>query len=274
MNKNIGFALLFLLFSLSLAGAAFAQAPVVGVSPGDTFTYNCTLTGSHNGSLTWDPWMPERNQSTWKLTVTDVNSTKVTFQLQILLANGTEELFPSQFVDIFSGGANGLNYMFFVGSNLNVGGQVYPGGSAYTVNDTVTRTYVSGQRQTNHVNFASVLDVRDVYIDKTAGVLVEVNATTLDLAGTFTLKLVNSSLWTVSTLPTATPLLTSTPAISPTTTPTTTTSPTTTATTTPTTTAAQPSPTIPEFSSIAVLSIIALAGLCAVAIFKTKKAHG
>ncbi len=249
MNRRIGFALLCVFLWVPAAGIVFAQSPSVGVTEGDKATYNCILQGSHDQSLSWEPWMLERNQSTWEVTVTNVADTKVTYQLRILLANGTEETFPSQFVDLYSGGSNGPNYMIFVQANLNAGDSIYPGGTPYVVNDTTTRTYPSGQRTTNHVNFHSPLDYRDVYLDKTTGVMVELTYTYLDLAGTFNLKLIYSSIWVVSPSPTSTPTASSSPSasISPSLTPT---------------------ASIPEFSSITTLSIIVLAGLIVIAILR------
>ena len=263
MNKSVGFLLLCLFFCLLVPEVAFGQSQSVGVSVGDKFTYVCTLTGTHNESLSWDPWMPENNQSTWQIIITDINATKITYQLQIFLANGTDETFPSQFLDVYSGGSNGLNYVFFVAANLNVNDMVYPGGPTYFVNDSVTRDYASGLRSINHISFNTALDFRNAYCDKLTGVMVEFTATYLDLTGTFSLNLIYSSIWTVSTSPTPTLTGTITPANSITATPT--------SSVTPITTTSQPSPTIPEFPSLAILSAIALMGLCTIAYLKTKK---
>lgn len=224
MNRRIKYVFLCLFFCLSFAGAAIAQIQV-GVSVGDTLAYNCTMLGTHNESMTWEPWMLERNQSRWEITVTEIASSRVTFELHIFLANGTEENFPSLYVDLYSGGSNGPNYMFVIAANLNVNEEVYAGGTNFIVNETIMRNYAGGQRATNHINFVSALDYRDAYNDKTTGALVEFTATYLDLAGTFNLKLISSSLWNV-----------------------------------------------PEFPSAAILSIIALAGLCFTALLKRTKA--
>ncbi len=241
MNVKTGFVFLCLFLCLSVFSGASGQSQV-GVKVGDTFTYRCTLLGTHNTSLSWDLWVPDRNGSRWEVTVTNIEGTRVTFQLQILLANSTEELFPSQWVDVYSGGSNGPNYMFFVAPNLSTGTQVYPGGANYFVNDTLTKDYASGARITNHVNFASPLDYRDSYNDKATGVLVEFKATYLDLFGSVNLKLVNSSLWIVSTSPTTSP-----------------------------TTSVQTSPPIPEFPSAAILLISTAVGLGVVALHRTQK---
>ena len=197
MNKNIRHVFSCLLFCLFFVEVAFAQTQV-GVSVGDMFTYDCLLLGTRDESSGWELWMPERNQSRWEVMVTQVAGTRVTFQLKILLANGTEENLPSQFVDLFSGGSNGPNYMFMVSSNLNVSDRVFVGGGVdYIVNETVARDYEGEERVTNRINFASAFDYRDAYNDKTTGALVELTATHRDLAGTFSLRLIDSSVWIV-----------------------------------------------------------------------------
>jgi hypothetical protein len=283
MKKIALLLLLALSFSVSLAGMVNSQTPVAGVASGDKFSYRYTLTGTHNRSLSWDPWMPELNQSIWEITVTSVNGSRINYQLQINLENGTVETSPSLYIDLFSGGSNGVNYLFFVGSNLNVGSAAFPGGVDLVVNDSITSNYPSGSRLTNHISFTSLLDFRNALNDKVTGVLVEFTATYSDLAGTFKLSLTYSSLWTASPSPTPTPSTTPTTTIIPTPKPTTNPSatPTTTPAATPTSTltpstsptinptstpiSTQPSPTVPEFSSTVILYGAVIAGLCSVA---------
>ena len=114
MNKTIWVGVLCLFLCLSFAGLAFAQVTVVGVSNADKFSYKCVLLGSHNLSSYWPDWAPERNQSSWDVTVVSVNNSRISYNLEINLTNGTQERFLTQYLDLFSGGSNGQNYCFLL----------------------------------------------------------------------------------------------------------------------------------------------------------------
>ncbi len=114
MKKRFTSAFLCAFLFLLSFGVPFARPQTVGVSIGGKFTYSYVLAGTHDKSLTWDPWMLELNQSRWELTITNVNGTRITYQLKIFFSNGTEQDFPSLLMDVFSGGSNGPNYMFFI----------------------------------------------------------------------------------------------------------------------------------------------------------------
>jgi hypothetical protein len=251
-DKKLSLALLFLVLSFSLiVGFSFAQTSA-GVSAGDQFVYDCVLNGSHDKNDYWWVWVPEWNQSKWKITITNVLNSHVTFDLQIQLSNGTIQTFPSQYVDLSSGGSNEQNYMFFVFPNLNSSDPLYLSDNKYIINSTIYRTFASEQREINHINFSSTVAYWDVYLDKKTGALVELSESYLDLAGTFSLKLAETSLWVVSTQQSIQPTTSSTITsfIQPSTTP------------TPTSTNTAPSPTIPELSvtfliiMILILSVI------------------
>jgi len=271
MNKTVRVGILCLFLYLSFAGLAFAQVTVAGVSKADSFSYKCVLNGSHNPSSYWPDWLPERNQSSWDVTVVDVNDSRISYELQILLVNGTKESFLTQYLDLFSGGSNGQNYLFFVPSSLNLGARVYPGSDTYFVNNTVTRSYASEQRETNHVSFSSASALWNMYFDKKTGVMVELSQTSIDGVGTFSLKITNSSAWLVSNAPTSpsaslstspTTLQSTPPSTSPSMSPSTSTS------ASPSTTNSSPSPLVPEFPSAAILVLAMSATLTAIVVLK------
>ena len=93
--------------------------------------------------------------------------------------------------------------MFFASSNLTLGARVYPGSDTYFVNETATRSYSSGQRETEQVSFVAPSATWNVYFDKETGVMVELSETSMDGNGTFSLKLTDSSIWSVSTTATS-----------------------------------------------------------------------
>ena len=233
------------LFFLSIACSCFAQT-TAGVSVDDNFVYDCILQGSHDRNDFWSVWVPEWNQSKWTITITAVVDSRITFNLQVLQSNGTFKYYPSQYIDLFSGGSKEQNYMFFVYPNLNASDPIYLSDSKYIINSTTSRTFASGQREINHINFSSTIDYWDVYLDKKTGALIELSETYLDSAGTFSLKLAETTLWSVTAQPTTQPttLSTNTPAHPPSITPTSTAINTT------------PSPTIPEFLTLPLLVTI------------------
>jgi hypothetical protein len=250
------------LFFLSTACSCFAQT-TVGVSVEDNFVYNCMLRGSHDKNDSWSVWVPEWNQSKWTVTITAIVDSRVTFNLQVLLSNGTIKYYPRQYIDLFSGGSNEHNYMFFVYPNLNASEPIYLSDSKYIINSTTSRTFASGQREINHINFSSTMDYWDVYADKKTGALVELSETYFDLAGTFSLKLTETSIWTVTTQPSIQP--TASPTVNPTIRPST--------TPIPTSTNITPSPTIPEISAIIFLIAIMLISPVIVSILVAKNRY-
>jgi hypothetical protein len=266
MNKTVGVGVLCLFLYLSFAGLAFAQVTVAGVSKADKFSYKCVLLGSHNQSSYWPDWVPERNQSSWYVTVVDINNSRISYDLEILLVNGTKESFLTQYLDLFSGGSNGQNYLFFVPANVNSGVRVYPGSDTYFVNDTVTRNYASGQRETNHVVFSSAAAQWNEYFDRQTGVMVELSETSVDGNGTFSLKLTDSSIWLVS-ITSASP--STSPSTSASISPSTSSSPSPSASASPTN--ASPSPSIPEFPLAAISLLVMIAVLIAIVVSKKHK---
>lgn len=133
------------LFFLSTVCSCFSQT-TAGVSVEDNFIYNCILRGSHDKNESWSIWVPEWNQSKWAITITAVVDLRITFDLQILLSNGTIQYYPSQYIDLFSGGSNGQNYMFFVYPNLSASDPIYLSDSKYIINSTISRNFIRAER--------------------------------------------------------------------------------------------------------------------------------
>ena len=189
-------------------------------------------------------WVPEWNQSKWAITITAVVDLRITFRSPGSTIQWHNPILSQPIFDLFSGGSNGQNYMFFVYPSLSASDPfVSP-----TANGLLTRPSQepSHPGRINHINFSSTISYWDVFLDKKTGSLIELSETYLDSAGTFNLKLAETSLWSVTAQPdnttndTAYKYFTNQPSISP----------------TPTVMNTTPSPTIPEFLTLPLLVTI------------------
>jgi hypothetical protein len=198
---------------LALVGAASAQTRTVGVSVGNKFRYNITVSWSSTDPSAIPPSnIAEANDTQWSdFTVTGISGTNITTQITTHLKNNTD-MTGSGWKDVNTGSGN-LS-MFFISANLNAGDLVYTS-SSYKINETVSRTYSGVQRDTNHFNMASpAIGTQNLYWDKSTGVLVELlMEMTYNTTGAYTAtwsmgyQIVSSDLWVVPEFPTWTPLL-------------------------------------------------------------------
>jgi len=195
VKKSHTKAYLALLLAIILIVAAGATAwavlsvpkpPTVGVKAGDTFTYG--IKGMVN--LFAEDAVPTEgfdnfNQTDYfKVTVTDVTGTNVTTHSVWRFLNGTELTYDENF-DVTTG-KEGLVFWAIYPADLNIGDLLRPNGyDETTVNNTYSRTYTSGDRQTNFwfINnpFQDVTDAtgatlmydyRNIYFDQQTGVLI------------------------------------------------------------------------------------------------------
>ena len=185
-----------------------AQTVTVGVAKGDKFTYLYSLRGNPSDSYPWQAWIPSENQSNWKITITDVKGTTITYQLQVVFANGTQASSTTQTLDVNTGGASDVNYMFFVGSNLNVNDSIYPNGFAVPVDQIATQSFLNEQRQATHISFGTSGESFVAFSDRQTGALDQLNDTYYDGSATVSLTLVYSNVWAVSASATDSPVTT------------------------------------------------------------------
>jgi|YelNatPaOPRAMG01_1025707.scaffolds.fasta_scaffold01833_20 hypothetical protein len=187
MNKvyALGFAV-FLCLTFSAVGSAQTRTP--GVQPGDYFTYNIFATwSSSNPNATVPSAFNEFNNTAWyKVSITAVIDSNVTSTDIWHFKNGTE--IPKLVVqDIESGTMYYMNgFGGIVGADLNVGDLLHPSGTDnLIVNETVSRSYAGGRRDTNIVDVTyPLMDSSNntigservtYYLDKSVGVLVEMH---------------------------------------------------------------------------------------------------
>jgi hypothetical protein len=184
-----------------------AQATTVGVGPGDWFKYGVTESGNSTvmHPLQWE-----------KVQVISVSGTNVTAQGTWHYQAGDEQTFEGQ-VDVETGEGNLTS--LFIAANLSAGYAVsifeISGTISTTIDSTTNRTYSSGARETNHVQyssnntFGSELDsyLFNDYWDKSTGALVEMDESLIMKQGAdttiYTQKsiLVDSGAWAVPEFP-------------------------------------------------------------------------
>jgi hypothetical protein len=191
----ISIALVVLLVALGIGAIAFvynnqhsssSTNAAVGVHIGDTFDYK--LTGSSilfsKTALTPDYLIQYNNTDYYRLTITGINGTVVSFTTDWKFLNGTD-LQDSQWVNVSSGDYKQNGFWGIYSSNLKVGDLTRPGGFDNTpVNGTDTQVYSSSSRARDYFSksgeFYDVTDpthstYRDesdyIYFDQQTGVM-------------------------------------------------------------------------------------------------------
>jgi len=214
MIKKLSIAtFLLVLLAFTMVGRTWAQTLVPGVSKGNVFYYDFAVFWSSN-----DPNAPvpesliDLNRIEWlRIAITDVYDPMVYLNITYHFENETENNLDG-YVNIETGqsvNGNGL----IIAPNLNANDVVYPSGnSSFTINETVTRTYPGGERETDH--FTTTLtnlgdyayDFEDVYFDRQTGVMVEWYTEQSPLSNpnektTLHWKIKDSNVWTVPEFP-------------------------------------------------------------------------
>lgn len=209
---------LFVLLCLGLVGQTIAQNRVPGVKGGDYFTYTlASYWSSDDPNATVPTTLLDINNTLWyKFAVSGVSGPNVTATDIWHFVNGTEQNFlVSQNVD--TGDSYYMNaFQTVVGANLGVGDLLHPlGGDLITINQTITRSYASGARDTNLVILSfsnSTIGTENVTysFDKATGMMVELQDNSEYISPrenssvTWTLK--ETNLWTVSGFSSSLPL--------------------------------------------------------------------
>lgn len=199
--------LLFLCFTMASTMMVQAKTAVVGVSQGDIFEYDMV---AYWDSLFTDAPSAELlalNQTEWiRVTVTEVSDSLISMQVTTHYRNGTE-ISLDGFCDIETGELS--EGPPFIGANLGKNDLVNPSASEpWYINETVTRTYADGTRETNHLIIVSkstsetvgeLTHIYDYYFDKSTGALVEY-AYEFSYSGYASIqhsKLISSNVWLV-----------------------------------------------------------------------------
>lgn len=225
MNGKIAFFTFVATFLLlALVTKASAQTRTVGVSVGNSFKYGFTVSWSSNDPSATPPSnLKNVNETQWmQVAVTAVSGTNITGKLTDHFKNGTE-IASDGWINIDTGDSVNLT-TWFISANLAAGDLMYTLSPYNTsaINETITRTYPNGARDTDHVNstgvstsfFANLSIATNLYWDKSTGVLVELSTGESNQTGTYTttwsedVQITDSNVWTVPEFPTwTTPLI-------------------------------------------------------------------
>jgi len=191
-----------IIFVIVLCAAVFAallltrpspeQSPsetvVAGVAAGDVFTYNIR---AYATIIDANATVPENfyqvNMTEWyRVTITQVNDTEVSFSSTWRFSNGTE-IDKTGKVNIETGIGNSQDFWAIYASGLEAGDLARPFGiNRQVINETEKRTYKSGERETNSILLENMFyetndptgnstceSFRSIYFDKQTGMLVE-----------------------------------------------------------------------------------------------------
>lgn len=231
MNKKLTITLpLMFLLCFGLVGQVFAQTRVLGVTFGDNLIYSRTSTWqTSNASAILPPYLVDTINGTlnYNVTVYYVAGNNVTEIEAWTFKNGTVinsvATINTDTDDVYDFVPNLPPFQGFYDANLQVNDPLYPGNLTIPlrINQTITRDYASGKRDTNLVEYSyQVEDATDptnstigtqtesLYIDKATGVLVEgrVFSQFADHNGTELWTLQSTNLWAVSAAPLELPL--------------------------------------------------------------------
>jgi hypothetical protein len=201
---------------LALASTVSAQDIPVGISKGDSFTYDSSyLWSSTNQSESVPDDALEANlTSQIQIVVTSISGSLINASKTYHYRNGSTETIDG-YADVSSGDNEEVGAFFFVSSNLSVGDMVYPSGLyADVINQTSEQNVAGAQREvlldssTFHFEYGSpnsqVLDSQIYYyFDRLTGVCVEQREQTTvtdqltRVSETIisTLKLVETNVW-------------------------------------------------------------------------------
>jgi len=214
----------FVFFVVSLVVVASVTAtPVrtVGVNIGDWIKFaDIDVTWSSNdpnaSKMPWGMDLEMYNQTEWvRMEITQVSGTNVTIQMVQHFKNGSDET-SSGWVDVDTGDGVNVTSML-ISANLNENDAMYTlGYEGWFINETITRIYPDGARETNHINstiaynYTIPPDIEvdyfysmNFYWDRATGIMVEDSFEVRNQTGEYltawsmVFKITESSVWVI-----------------------------------------------------------------------------
>ena len=200
----------------NLSSQGLVAAP--GVRKGDEFTYDLKgYWSSNDPEATIPENLPQINMTDWfKVTITDVNGADITIETVWHFNNGTE-ITGTGNINVETGIHYPTNGFWGIyASNLKANDFVRPTGpDRSTINQTSTRNYASGTRETNRISLEiKYYDANDptytttwteymnTHFDKQTGILVELRDTSVytnpDQTITLLWTIINTNRWQIS----------------------------------------------------------------------------
>lgn len=215
----------FLLCSMNMISVD-AQTVTIGVNVGDCFKYDLDYNwSSDNQSATIPEDIEQMLLFAWSnISITDISGSIITYTGTACFKNGTEVTNNQPATYDINVGESFSNALF-ISPNLGANDLALATGDPFLgnliINETVTKTYPDGTRETNHfsianenttngkTDFASI----DLYWDRASGVMVEMSANLTTCENGYTTTMIMSMLldetniWEISEFPTWTPML-------------------------------------------------------------------
>jgi len=207
-------ALLLVFLSATMVESTRALVLTPGVEAGMVFIYDVSSFWSSSDEYASVPAdLQEVNKTeTVEVRISDVSDANITTFVAVYYRNGTADG-GHGLVDVDTGVDYGA-FVAIIAGNLNAHDVIHPlGTDAITINETVTKFYESGNRETNRIvieytNATTGETGRvDRYFDKTIGILVEahetVTTTSPQSTSTVSWELRESNVWVVPEFPSA-----------------------------------------------------------------------
>jgi hypothetical protein len=206
-NKLISLIIIVLISSsiiLATTRTASAQSVSAGVSKDETFEYSYSLiwTSTDTSATPPNDLMEYNNTQKIEFKITDISGAKISLDFIRLFTNGTQTV-QSGSINIESGTVTVPYGFLIVGANLSKNQQVYPTGGHQFITDTVTRSYASGQRETNVISGEDSSEKTTIEFDKIKGIAVDYSYEIRETSGenqivsTERLTNTNSDVWSV-----------------------------------------------------------------------------
>jgi hypothetical protein len=213
MNKKLWIAtFLIVLLSYTMVGTEWVKALTPGVTAGDSFIYDLTVSWNSDDEYASIPsLLIEMNKTkSIEVRISNVVDSNVTTFVATYLKNGTA-LVDRGNISLDTGLSDG-GFVAIIAANLSAGDRVHPlGDDLVTINETVIRSYASGPRETNHIRIdyqnatAGFAESVDRYFDKQTGMLVEEHEvdteTTSSTTTIISYNLESATVWTVPEFP-------------------------------------------------------------------------
>jgi hypothetical protein len=233
MNKKTApITILLVLLLSAIIITALAQARIVGVTEGEWYKHSeITVEWNTNDtSATFPPsgweWIEEWNQTEWMTSnVATITSTNITALITQHFKNDTEKT-RIGWIDIDTGNSSQLTNetmdmaFMYISANLEENNTIYTTGyySNWKINETITRIYPDGTRNTNHINITYGYSYSNAitfyyyysmnyYWDRNTGILVEWTIQSTNHTNQYlttwsvTSKITESNIWTVPEFP-------------------------------------------------------------------------
>jgi len=215
----------FVFFVVSLvvvASVTATPARTVGVNTGDWIKFaDIDITWSSNDPNASKVWygmdLEMFNQTEWMRTeITQVSGTNVTMQSIQHFKNGSDDT-SSGWIDVDTGDTVNATTMI-ISADLNENDAIYTSVdySDWLINETITRTYPDGARETNHINMTYAVnytippDIEGYYFysmnfywDRATGILVEDSFEVINQTGEYLTawsmvsKITESNVWVI-----------------------------------------------------------------------------